>query len=44
MRVSVPAEDGSQQLAIFTHVHQEPVPKYRTHAYSIYKQEIRHKQ
>jgi hypothetical protein len=38
-QVSVSVEDGSQQSATFTHVHQGPVPKYHPHAYSNHKQE-----
>jgi hypothetical protein len=38
-QISVPAEDGSQQSSTFTQVHQGPVPKYLTHAYTKHKQE-----
>jgi hypothetical protein len=38
-RVSVLTEDGSHQSSTFTHVHQGPVPKYHTPAYTKHKKE-----
>jgi hypothetical protein len=37
-QVSIPAKDGSQQSSTFTQVHQRPVSKYPTHAYTKHKQ------
>jgi hypothetical protein len=43
-RASVPAEDGSQQLSTFTHVHQGPVSKYLLMPILIINKKMRHKQ